>query len=309
MAILALDLGGTKLAGALFTSEGMCLHSTRHRLDDRQGDAVGELIRQTIRELETHALPGDRLSGIGMSVPGLYRRESGRVWAPNIPGWEDYPLKAMLSEVSSLPVCIESDRTCSILGERWQGGAQGCSDAIFITVGTGIGAGILANGQVLRGSGDLAGAIGWMALGQPFQESYQDCGHLEYYASGRGIARHMRRRQGKHAFSDLNPEDFRARYVLEHYRDNPHARQIVEVSLSLWGMAAANLISIFNPEVIFFGGGLFGQAAPLIARIREEAAQWAQPLAMQSVRMELTHLNGMAALYGVAYQCIFPSPL
>src|SRR5690606_7336356 len=118
------------------------------------------------------------------------RNKSGTVWAPNIPGWEDYPLKAELEAVlNRIPVSIDSDRACYILGEYWKGAAQNCEDAIFLAVGTGIGAGILADGRILRGAGDIAGAIGWMALDHPYQEKYIPCGCFEYQASGDGVAR------------------------------------------------------------------------------------------------------------------------
>src|SRR5678815_4753324 len=115
--------------------------------------------------------------------------KTGKVWAPNIPDWGDYPLLEEVENVSGeIPVTIDSDRACYILGELWQGNARGCTDAIYLSVGTGIGAGILTDGKVLRGSHDIAGAIGWMALTRPFSEEYTDCGCFETYASGEGIA-------------------------------------------------------------------------------------------------------------------------
>ncbi len=84
---------------------------------------------------------------------------------------------------------IDSDRACYILGEVWQGSAKGCKDAVFLAVGTGIGAGILVEGKVMRGSNDIAGAIGWLALDRPFQQKYISCGCFEYHASGEGLAK------------------------------------------------------------------------------------------------------------------------
>src|SRR5207253_4376371 len=87
-----------------------------------------------------------------------------------------------------IPVVIDSDRACYISGEVWQGNAKGCHDAIFLSVGTGIGAGILVNGNILRGAHNVGGAIGWMALNRPHENKYLDCGCFEYYTSGEGIA-------------------------------------------------------------------------------------------------------------------------
>ena len=102
-------------------------------------------------------------------------RRAGRVWAPNIPGWDDYPLKAEIKAAVSdqaVKIAIDSDRSASILGEAWQGAARDCRNAIFLAVGTGIGAGIFVDGRVLHGAHGIAGAIGWMALDRPFRPEY-----------------------------------------------------------------------------------------------------------------------------------------
>ena len=94
------------------------------------------------------------IRAVGICVPGIVQPKTGRVWAPNIPGWDDYPLKAEIKAAVSdqaIKVAIDSDRSASILGEAWQGAARGCRNAIFLAVGTGIGAGILVDGRVLHG--------------------------------------------------------------------------------------------------------------------------------------------------------------
>jgi len=180
MAVIGLDLGGTKLSGALFTTDGDLLTKKTVFVENAKGPEVGKLIQEVVQEL-IHDLPehGSSLSGIGISVPGISYVQKGTVWAPNIEGWKNYPL---LNEITSyldnpeIRVMIDSDRACSILGEVWKGVAQGCKDAIFLAVGTGIGAGIVSHGEIIRGSDDIAGAIGWLALHKPFQSRYQAMG-------------------------------------------------------------------------------------------------------------------------------------
>ena len=126
----------------------------------------------------------------------MSKPKSGRVWAPNIPGWDDYPLRAEIRAAvsdSKVKVVVDSDRAASILGEAWQGAARGCRNAIFLAVGTGIGAGILVDGRVLHGAHGIAGAIGWLALDRPFRAEYVDCGCFESHASGEGIAKVAKR--------------------------------------------------------------------------------------------------------------------
>ena len=131
MALLGIDLGGTKLALAVFSNEGQLLHKTTIPIQERKGKEVGDLIVNCFLEGKNQNLY--TIDSIGISIPGIYRSETGTVWAPNIPGWEDYPLLNEIKDVSqNIPVSIDSDRACCILGEVWQGNAQGCSDAIFL---------------------------------------------------------------------------------------------------------------------------------------------------------------------------------
>src|SRR5678810_995824 len=108
-----------------------------------------------------------------MCIRDSSNSKNGTVWAPNIPGWDNYPLLEEMRKISGdIPVSVESDRSCYILGEMWQGNAKGTGNAIFLAVGTGIGAGIVVDGNVLHGANDIVGAIGWMALHHPYKEEY-----------------------------------------------------------------------------------------------------------------------------------------
>src|SRR5215204_2787874 len=189
MSLLGIDLGGTKLAMAVFNLEGIVIDRQYISLDGRKGREVGTLITNNIEALtESDQFGNDPIRSIGISVPGISRSKTGTVWAPNIPDWDDYPLLSEVQAVTkNIPVTIDSDRACSILGEVWQGKAKGCQDAIFLAVGTGIGAGIITNGILLRGAQDISGAIGWMALSKPFVDDYTNYGCFEYHASGNGI--------------------------------------------------------------------------------------------------------------------------
>ncbi|OFY67185.1 MAG: sugar kinase [Bacteroidetes bacterium RBG_13_43_22] len=309
MCVLGVDLGGTKLALALFTVEGSLLMKDTIPLDDRKGSEVGKLItEQIIRLVDQTGKQGNQVKSVGISVPGISHSDSGSVWAPNIPGWEDYPLmNEVRSSVNNIPVTIDSDRACYILGELWQGNARGCNDVIYLGVGTGIGAGILVNGEVLRGSHDIAGAIGWMALDRPFLDKYKDCGCFEFHASGEGIARVARGilDEDKDYTGELRnkiPGEITSYDVFTayEYRD-PVAVKVIEICIEFWGMAVANLVSLFNPEKIIMGGGVFGPAVPLIPSIRKEAAKWAQPVSINQVRIEPSALSGEAGVYGAAF--------
>jgi glucokinase len=290
MPILALDLGGTKLAGALFSREGRLLQRTESALESRSGADVGQLIVEVTRLLATIA----PIEATGIGVPGIVRSGTGTVWAPNIAGWEDYPLLDELRAAlgPQVPCTVESDRSCYIMGEAWQGSARGARDAIFLAVGTGIGAGIMTDGRVLRGRHGIAGAIGWLALDRPYLIEYRDCGCFEFHASGPGIARAAQAR----GMTDCTPRDV----FLAYANHAPAAQEVVADAVAYWGMAVANLVSLFNPEVIVFGGGVFGAATLLLDQIRAEALRWAQPIGMQQVELRPSALGGDAGLFGAA---------
>jgi glucokinase len=307
MAVIALDLGGTKLAAALFSNNGDILFKTNYSIDKRQGTEVGKLISQTANELLDRSKEiNEIVSAIGICVPGVAHAKTGKVWAPNIPGWDDYPLLDELQQSindKDLKIKIDSDRACYILGEVWKGNARGCSDAIFLSVGTGIGAGILINNEVLRGSHDIAGAIGWMALDRPFKEKYVSCGDFEYNASGEGIAKVAKEMvntsKNESALKKTDPEKFSAKDVFDGYENGDElSKKVIRNAIEYWGMAVANLVSLFNPEKIIFGGGVFGPALRFLDDIYIEAKKWAQPISIQQVRLEGSALGNDAGLYG-----------
>jgi glucokinase len=203
-----------------------------------------------------------------------------------------------------IKIKIDSDRACYILGEVWKGNARSCKDAIFLSVGTGIGAGILINNEVLRGSHDIAGAIGWMALDRPFNQKYISCGDFEYNASGEGIVKVAKEMldisiYNKSVLNNINPALLSAKDIFDAYENGDQlAKKVIANAIECWGMATANLVSLFNPEKIIFGGGVFGPALKFLDDIYIEAKKWAQPISIQQVQLQASALGSEAGLYG-----------
>ncbi|MBK6936206.1 MAG: ROK family protein [Chitinophagaceae bacterium] len=309
MAVLALDLGGTKLATAIFTNEGEKIYSNTVTLNKKSGGEVGQLITEEVVQCLRFAEEKSILvRSLGICVPGIAHAETGHVWAPNISGWENYPLRKELETVlagKNIAAHIDSDRSCYILGERWKGNAQGCDNAIFLSVGTGIGAGILVNGKPLRGANDIGGAIGWMALDKPYDEKYISCGCFEYNASGEGIVKVAKEFIGmeKQQASALSTvADLSAKHIIEAYHQQDEiAVRVIDNAIGYWGMAAANLVSLFNPEKIIFGGGVFGPALQFLPEIYEESKKWAQPISINKVEFTGPALGADAGIYGAGY--------
>jgi glucokinase len=303
MTALAIDLGGTKLSLGVFTDQGEIVFKQTVAVQNHVGKEVGDLIGDEIKKI---LLAGENINCIGIAVPGIYHEKEGTVWAPNIKDWDNYPLLQQVRSQAAMPVVIDSDRACYISGETWMGNAKNCRHAIYLAVGTGIGAGIVIDGTVLRGSHDIAGAIGWMALQQPFDEKYGGVGNFEYHASGEGItrlARELLATNGKYvgALAHKNKEQLTARDVFAAFEQKDQlAKDVFEICIRFWGMAVANLVSLFNPEKIILGGGVFGPATKFIDEIKNEASKWAQPISIKQVSIEPSALGGDAGLYGAA---------
>lgn len=303
--VIGADLGGTKLSVAVCSADGVILHQRTHALDGRGGAEAGAFVASVIAsEAEACAAIDQPVMSVGLCVPGIARPE-GTVWAPNIDGWTEYPLRQEVADaVGGLPVAMASDRSAYILGETWKGHAQGADHAVYLAVGTGIGAGILVDGQILEGAHGVAGAIGWMVLNAVKDDEGRVLGSFETQASGEGMVRQAMRivserpgysgvllRESGKALS--TPDLFEA-----FDQGDIIAIEVVEGCIRLWGMAVANLVSLFNPQVVVMGGGVFGPAARFLPEIRKEAERWAQPVAFRQTRIEVSALGTDAGLYG-----------
>ena len=286
---LVADLGGTKIAAARVEDSGEITHRLVVPTPPEGGVAVVDAITCLFRRL-----PADGVSELGVGVPGLAHQD-GTVWAPNIKNWENMPLGTMLGERFKLPVLVESDRNAFVTGEVWLGSAQTCSDVVFVAIGTGIGAGIISGGRLIRGSSELAGCLGWMAVRDHFLPMYEAVGCLESHSAGPAIGRAASRALRR-------PADAREVLKLARHGD-PRARKVIAEAGYYLGLALANLVDILNPQMIVIGGGVAAAGNLLLAPARETMRRWAQPLAAKQVRILRSRLGARAGLLGIAKLC------
>jgi glucokinase len=303
-----IDVGGTKISSALFTADGKMIGREKVPIAKGKPEKPVRQMIGIIRRLRANA--GKRngeIQAIGICVPGVVFQKSGLVWAPNIPGWDRYPLRDRLKEKIKTPFVLDSDRSAYVLGEQWCGVARGKEDVVFLAVGTGIGAGILAGGRLVRGSGDIAGAVGWFALDPRFKSEYAAMGCFEAEASGASIGRKAAEliNMGESTLVQEMVQGeigkITAETVVRGARaKDPLASEIVAVAVSYLAMGIANIVSILNPEMVILGGGLFQAGDVLLRPIKKEFKVWAQPLAARQVRIELSSLGENTGLYGAA---------
>jgi glucokinase len=235
------------------------------------------------------------LAGIGVVVPGFISLEEGVVRnCNNIPALENFPIRDELSQRLNAPVILENDANAAALGERWMGAGQGFDDLVLLTLGTGIGGGIVANGKMVRGYMGMAGELGHITVvpnGLPCGCGNRGC--LEKHASATAITA-MARLLG---YGDVTAKQVYERAVAGDER----ARAIFESMGEALGIALANLVNAFNAPLYLLSGGVIGAweffAPPMI----EEARRRSFSFRTTNTRVEKAKLGGEAGLYGAAW--------
>jgi glucokinase len=305
----ALDIGGTKMLAGIIDDSGELVVRRRIETQASRGAAdviarAASLLRELVQEI---GIATDRLTGIGCSVPGPLDSERGVViFSPNL-AWRDVPLAAVLSEELGVSVKIEDDARCAALGEARRGGARGAQNAVYVTISTGIGAGVIVNGRIYRGSHGCAGEVGHMTLdagGPPCACGNMGC--FESLASGSAIA--VRARQAVlHGDKTLLARfrDEPALLTSEHVIDAAHrgdgvALRILETAALYIGIGLAAVAAAYDPEVIVLGGGVIQPDGMLLQKARETfQARVISPLG-SLVRIVPAELGDESALWGAA---------
>jgi glucokinase len=276
--VAAVDLGGTKVAVAEVSSRGTLRGRVIEPVDTSSPSAAVEQIVRLVRQIDHEA--------VGIAVPGLARRD-GTVWAPNLPGWDAMPLARLVRQKVKVPVAVESDRNAVVIGESWRGAAKGRSDVVTLIIGTGIGAGIISDGKLIRGSRELSGCTGWMVVADETNAETPRAGSLEALAAGPAIAR----------LSGATD----AIALAERARDgDSKARAAFARAGRLLGLAVANLINTLDPEVVVLTGGLTAAADLFLDELRAAAIERGQPLAAPHVDILVSALGADANLLGAA---------
>lgn len=299
--VLAVDLGGTKCSAAVVDRNGRIASRRTLAVDLNSPSGPIRQIVQLARELAHDSKHS--LAAAGVAVPGLVRRD-GTVWAPNLPGWERMPLAARLKRFLKIPAVVESDRNAGLLGECWRGAGRGKSDVVVMMIGTGIGAGIMSGGRVVRGAHELSGCAGWLSVSPDRVENRSATGELESLAAGPGIANAARKRlqEGEASIlSQLEPSKITAHEVAAAARQGDLlALEIFQRAGRLLGLGVAAMVSLFDPQVVIIGGGMAGASDLYLDRLRRAVLEKAQPLAARQVKLAVSKLGERANLLGCA---------
>jgi glucokinase len=307
--ILALDIGGTKLAAGVVTGDGELLAWGREptRLADGPRGVVDRLVALGRAAAAEAGIEERRLRAVGVGCGGPLDSERGVIHdPPNLPGWTDVPLKAWLEELG-LPVHLDNDANAAALAEfRW-GAGRGCESIVYLTISTGIGGGAVIDGRLLAGVNGNAAEIGHMSVdfdGWPCVCGRRGC--LEAFASGTNIGRRAREALAAGETSVMtelttSPDGVTARTVADAARDgDPVARRVWDETTTVLGAGLANVLNIFNPRRIVLGGGVTLAGDLLFDPVRRLALS--QTLGPQAEVAEIVpaELGEQIGVYGAA---------
>jgi len=293
---IGVDLGGTNLRAAALDRAGKMLNKIAGSTP--VGAGRNAVISDMVLAIETlqAGLPGQKLAGVGVGVPGFILMDRGIVvGAPNLPEFDNYPVRDEIEERLGAKVILENDANAAALGEKWMGAGRDVGDLILLTLGTGIGGGIISNGKVLRGSLGMAGEIGHITIssnGYPCGCGNTGC--VEKYASATAVSAMARL---MNLGRDLSSED-----VFNLAKGgNPRAQAIFEsVGIALGTLLAA-LINIFNFPLYLLGGGMTAAwelfEPPMLAEVSRRSFIYRK----NPPRIERATLGGDAGLFGAAY--------
>ena len=311
--IIGVDLGGTNIVVGAMPEDGSRHYGLRSKptmselgadaVVDRIVEMIGEVITVTMAET---GVTRKQFAGVGIGAPGPLDREKGLVIvAPNL-GWKNFPLRDRVSHAIGLPATLDNDANCATLGEWWIGAARGGRAVVGMTIGTGIGGGLVVDGRIWHGASDVAGEIGHTTIDMHGRRC--KCGNygcLEAYASGPNIAERARERLSGDGDSVLTKmvggklELITAHTVYEAaHAGDAVALDVVKETAGFLGAGVANLLNTFNPDVVVIAGGVTQAGEALFEPLRAEARRRAFRPAFDACRIVPGELDGAAGVVG-----------
>lgn len=311
--IIGVDLGGTNIAFGAMTADGsqqFAMHAVPTHAElgaDGVVARINEGIERVIAQTSAATgAPRKSFLGAGIGSPGPLDRERGIVIiTPNL-GWRDFPLLDRVRNVVRLDLTLDNDANCATLGETWLGAAKGARHVVGLTIGTGIGGGLILDGKLYHGASDVAGELGHATIDSTGRRC--GCGNygcLEAYASGPAIAQRAREALagGEPSIlpamvgSDLSRITAATIYEASSKGD-PLAMQVVRDTARFLGTGLANLLNIFNPEVAVLAGGVAQAGEALFEPLRAEVRRRAFKPAVDACRIVPGTLGGNAGVIG-----------
>jgi len=309
--VLAIDLGGTQIRAAIISNAGQVMAKERQLTLPGEGPqlVIKRILLTTDRLLSLGNIDSSQLDSISIAAAGAIDLDKGLVTSsPNLPGWHDVPLRDIVGEKYRVNTFLLNDANAAALGEQRFGAGRGVSNLIYLTVSTGIGGGIIIDGELYSGASGGAGEIGHMVIDVNGPGcSCGNIGCLEMLASGTAVAKEAVRRINDGEKSSIAEivegqiENITAEKVGEAAQGGDSlASEIILEAATYLGIGMVNLVNIFNPEMIVVGGGMSKMGDLLLETARQVVRERAFSLSAQAVRIVPAQLGDNAGAIGAA---------
>ena len=309
---IGVDLGGTNIVTAIVNYQGKIVnHLKVPTLAERGKEATIKRIIETIHEnIIQSTIALDNIIGIGIGAPGPLNVKKGIInFAPNLPGWEGVPLKKILEDEFNMKVVLENDANAAAWGERCFGAGQGVNNLVCFTLGTGIGGGIIIEGNIYHGSNYGAAELGHMTVNRDGPRC--NCGNygcLEAYSSATGIKNRIKSRIQKGVKShfltfdnDHLIESMSLKSIFETARMGDDLTQsVIKDAIAYLGIAIANIANILNPEMIILIGGITNEGDNLLNPLKKEVAGRTSNSNYKFPKIVIGKLGDLAGALGAA---------
>lgn len=307
---IGVDLGGTTIKMAIVDSKGNMVEKWTIPTDtSNNGRNISNHIAMSIKEqVENIEIEPSQIVGIGIGAPGFINMENGFIYKAVNLGWENYPLKDDLEAKTGLRVLVDNDANIAALGEMWKGAGNQAPDMICITLGTGIGGGIILNGEILHGANGMAGEIGHITSlsdgGVPCNCGKRGC--IETIASATGIARIATEGLNQHPESRLQTiyaekgsitsEDV----FVSAAESDEWALEVISIITHHLGLVIANLSNALNPSRVVIGGGVSKAADQLLEPLKQVFGKYTLPRVYEAADFAIASLGNDAGVIGGA---------
>ncbi len=314
-AVIGVDIGGTKVAVGLVNTAGQILAQLRAPMITHAGpDAAFDAVVNAIGALQKQRGQPEEIRGIGICAPGPLDPRSGVVLnPPNLPCWRNFPLAERAAQAYKIPVRVDNDANAAALAETKWGAARGYRYVFYATIGTGIGTGIVLDGQIYHGNTGSAGEGGHVTI--DYNGPRCACGKrgcIEALAAGPAIASRARTtiansRSQTSAILDLangKIESVTSEMVGQAFAaGDPLAREILQETADLLAIWMGNIIDVLDPDVIVVGGGVAAMLNPFFAGIHEKLPAWSVNPRSAEIPLVLAHYGADAGIAGGAALC------
>lgn len=304
--VFGVDVGGTTVKIGLFEASGILVEKWEipTRKEERGSLILSDIAAAIEQKLDEREIPREDVEGIGLGVPGPVTSDGIVLKCVNL-GWGVFNVEKELSQLTGFSAKATNDANAAALGEQWQGGGKGFQDIVLVTLGTGIGGGIIINGKVLSGINGAAGEIGHIAMNDNEPEMC-NCGKrgcLEQYASATGVVRLMKRRLAAYAETKgarAEMEGLTAKDVFDAAaRGDSIAISAIDEAGHILGKGLAATACVTNPEAFVIGGGMSRAGNLLLEPVRESYRRYAFHAA-RDTQFVLAKLGNDAGIYGGA---------